>query len=186
MYFHGLGGFSDQYSKVAVSSDGVIFKANEGRVGPPYMRTFQHDGWVYAQAMPGVFLRSRDGFTGWETGPRLFPVTQRHSALLKRGDTLHVFWTRVGDAPESILASRIDISGDWKTWKASEPVPVLRPERPWEGADLPVEKSYRSATFHPANQLRDPCIFEDRGRTYMLYAVRGEGGIGIAELKIRG
>lgn len=185
MYFHGLGGFNDQFSKAAVSPDGVRFETVTGRIGPSYMRVFRHDGWVYAQGMPGLFLRSRDGFTGWETGPRLFPVNQRHSALLKRGDTLHVFWTRVGDAPESILASTIDISGDWRGWKASEPVTVLRPERPWEGADLPVERSYRSAVFRPVNQIRDPAVFEEAGRVYLLYAVQGEGGIGIAELTLR-
>lgn len=185
MYFHGLGGFNDQFSKIAVSPDGLHFKTVTDRIGPPYMRIFRHQGWVYAQGMPGQFLRSKDGFTGWETGPRLFPINQRHSAFLKRGDTLHVFWTRVGDAPESILASTIDISGDWMSWKASEPVVVLRPESPWEGADLPVERSYRSAVFHPVNQLRDPCIYEEDGRTYLLYAVKGESGIGIAELTVR-
>lgn len=185
MYFHGLGGLNEQYSKAAVSPDGVNFEPVTGRIGPTYMRVFRHQGWVYAQAMPGLFLRSKDGFTDWETGPRLFPTNQRHSALLLRGDTLHVFWTRVGDAPESILASTIDISGDWMGWKASEAVVVMRPERPWEGADLPVERSYRSAVFHPVNQLRDPCIYEEDGRVYLLYALKGEGGIGIAELTVR-
>lgn len=185
MYYHGLGAFNDQFSKIATSTDGLHFKPVSERIGPPYMRIFRHQGWVYAQGMPGQFLRSKDGFTGWETGPRLFPNNQRHSAFLKRGDTLHVFWTRVGDAPESILASTINISGDWMSWKASEPVVVLRPERPWEGADLPVERSYRSAVFRAVNQLRDPCIYEEDGRTYLLYAVKGERGIGIAELTVR-
>ncbi len=184
MYFHGLGGFNDQFSKVAVSTNGVDFTPVGGRIGPSYLRTFQHQDWTYAQAMPGLFLRSRDGIGSWETGPRLFPVNQRHSALLKRGNALHVFWTRVGDAPESILASTIDISGDWTTWKASEPVVVLKPERPWEGASLPIERSYRSAVFKPVNQLRDPAIYVEAGRIYLLYAVQGEAGIAIAEMTI--
>ncbi|HEX7947880.1 MAG TPA: hypothetical protein VF495_24655 [Phenylobacterium sp.] len=184
LYYHGLGGFSDQFSKVATSPNGIDFTPVGGRIGPPYMRTFAHRGWVYAQGMPGQFLRSRDGFTGWETGPRLFPSNQWHSAFLTQGDTLHVFWTRVGDAPEAILASTIDISGDWTGWKASDPVVVLKPERPWEGADLPVERSYRSAVFRPVNQLRDPAIYQEASRIYLLYAVRGEGGIAIAELTV--
>ena len=32
------------------------------------------------------------------------------------------------------------------------------------------------------NQLRDPAIYEEDGRCYLLYAVGGEAGIGIAEL----
>ena len=33
------------------------------------------------------------------------------------------------------------------------------------------------------NQLRDPAIFEEGGRTYLLYAVAGEEGIALAELE---
>ena len=35
----------------------------------------------------------------------------RHAALLKRENTLFVFWTQVGYAPETILLSAIDVSG---------------------------------------------------------------------------
>ena len=34
------------------------------------------------------------------------------------------------------------------------------------------------------NQLRDPAIFEEDGRIYLLYAVAGESGIAIAEVLI--
>ena len=33
-------------------------------------------------------------------------------------------------------------------------------------------------------QLRDPCIFEEEGRTYLFYAIAGEMGIAMAELEI--
>jgi len=186
MYFHGLTGFGVQLSKVATSADGIAFTPRDGTLGPPYLRAFDYGGYRYALTMPGQFLRSRDGFTAFEYGPRLFPENQRHTAVLVRGDTLHVFWTRVGDAPERIYASTIDLRGDWKGWVASDPVEVMRPERAWEGADLPVVRSYRSATFAPANQLRDPAIYEEHGRVYLLYAVKGEGGIGIAGLHLPG
>ncbi|PZQ57246.1 MAG: hypothetical protein DI570_20210 [Phenylobacterium zucineum] len=185
MYYHGLTGFIVQLSKVATSPDGLTFTPRDGTLGPPYLRAFDHGGYRYAITMPGQFLRSRDGFTAFEYGPRLFPENQRHTAVLVRGDTLHVFWTRVGDAPERIYASTIDLRGDWKAWRASDPVEVMRPERAWEGVDLPVVRSYRSATFAPVNQLRDPAIYEEGGRIYLLYAVKGEGGIGIAELTVR-
>jgi hypothetical protein len=32
------------------------------------------------------------------------------------------------------------------------------------------------------NQLRDPAIFEEDGRVFLLYAVAGEAGIAIAEV----
>lgn len=184
MYYHGLAAFGVQRTRVAISRDGVNFVTRGAPLGPPYMRAFRHSGYVYAMSMPGMFSRSRDGFRGFEVGPRLSGPDQRHSALLKRGDTLHVFWTRVGDAPERIYASTIDISKDWMTWKESEPVEVLRPERAWEGAGLPLTPSYRSAINVPANQLRDPAIYQEGFRTYLVYAVQGEGGLGIAELHI--
>ena len=36
----------------------------------------------------------------------------------------------------------------------------------------------------PMNQLRDPAIFEEDGRVCLLYAVAGEGGIGLAEVHL--
>lgn len=182
MYFHGLAGFGVQNSRVAVSPDGLDFRPVGGVVGGPYMRVFRHAGASYAVSMPGLFSRSPDGFQPFQPGPRLFAEDQRHTAVLKRGDRLDVFWTRVGDAPERIYVSTVDLRGDWMGWRAGPAVEVLRPERAWEGANLPVAPSYRSATFAPANQLRDPAIFEDRGRAYLLYSVQGEGGIAIAEL----
>jgi len=59
---------------------------------------------------------------------------------------------------------------------------VLRPEREWEGAQFPVEPSRRGSIDEPVNQLRDPAIYEEDGRVYLLYAVAGERGIGIAEI----
>ena len=182
MYFHGLTDVAVQRTRAAVSTDGVRFQAVTGDLGGPYLRAFDHGGRRYAFTMPGQLLRSREGFGDFETGPRLFGENQRHLAVLVRGDTLNVFWTRVGDAPERIYLSRVDMGRDWTAWKAGEPVEVLRPERAWEGAGLPVERSYRSATFVSANQLRDPAIYEEDGRVYLLYAVKGEAGIAIAEL----
>lgn len=184
LYYHGLATFGVQLSRVAVSADGIHFTSASGDLGPPYFRVFDHEGWTYALAMPGLMLRSPDGLAAFERGPRLFDRDQRHTAVLKRGNLLHVFWTRVGDAPERIYASTIDLHGDWMTWRASEPIEVIRPERPWEGAGLPLMPSYRSAISIPVNQLRDPAAYVEDGHTYLLYAVQGEHGIGIAELAI--
>lgn len=181
-YFHGLAGLGRQVSKVAVSTDGIGFSVLPGEVPHTYLRAFRHEGATYALAMPGVVYRSADGRTGWEQGPTLFGRDMRHSAVTVRDGTLHVFWTRVGDAPEAILHSTVDLDGDWGRWRASEPVEVLRPERAWEGADLPVAPSIRGAADEPVNQLRDPALFEDGGRTFLFYAVAGESGIGLAEV----
>jgi hypothetical protein len=194
LYYHGLDephrvtadgvvrGAGRQYSRVALSSDGLDFQARAELLGRPYMRVFQWDGWYYALAMPGVMYRSRDGLTGFEEGPTLFPATMRHSALKLDGDRLSVFFTHAGDCPERILLSVIQLVPDWLAWQASEPVLVLEPELEYEGGQLALEPSRRGAVMGPVRQLRDPAIYREDGRAYLLYSVAGEHGIAIAEL----
>jgi hypothetical protein len=182
MYFHGLDAVGMQITRVAASHNGIDFNVQPEVLGRSYMRAFQHDGMTYAMAMPGQFYRSKDGMHGFEPGPNLFNPNMRHSAVMKRGGELWVFWTQVGEAPERILLSRIDLTGDWYGWKASTPIEILRPERSWEGADAPLVPSVRSSAYGQVNQLRDPAIFEENGRVYLLYAIAGESGIAIAEV----
>jgi len=182
MYFHGLEALATQLSRVATSDDGIHFIANDQILGRPYMRVFSHEGYKYAMSMPGQFYRSKDGITSFETGPLLFEQNMRHAAMLVQDQQLLVFWTRVTDTPERILLSTIDISGDWQNWKESEPGEVMRPEKSWEGALEPLTPSMRSVAYGMVNQLRDPAIYVEDDRIYLLYAIAGESGIAIAEL----
>ena len=182
MYYHGMQQSGEQVTRVAVSRDGLHFKALPEVIARPYLRMFRRpDAW-YGMAMPGIFYRSDDGLTNFEQGPMLFGRQMRHAALAVRGDTLYVFWTRVGDAPERILLSKIDVAGNWQTWQAGEPVDVLAPEHEWEGAELPLAPSVRGAIEAPANQLRDPALFHEEDRSWLLYSVAGESGIAIAAI----
>lgn len=182
MYYHGLEAPAFQHSRVATSPDGINFVAKEENLGRTYMRAFEHDDMTYVLAMPGQFYRSEDGFTNFEEGPLLFTPNMRHSAVLKRGDHLYVFWTRVGDAPESIMLSTIDISGDWMDWEESEEVVLLKPEFDWEGSEAPIEPSVRSTAYGTVNQLRDFVLYVEDGVVYLLYAVAGESGIALARV----
>lgn len=183
MYYHGLNGLGQQVTRAATSDDGIRFVARPEILGGTYFRTFLHGGFTYAMAMPGQFYRSKDALSSFEEGPLLFHSNMRHAALLKRGDTLFVFWTQVGDAPETILLSTIALSDDWTKWSETRPIEVLRPERSWEGADAPLSPSLRSTAYGRVNELRDPAVFEENGRTFLLYAVAGESGIAIAEVR---
>ena len=183
MYYHGLAAFGRQRTRVAVSRDGLRFEPRAPLLGPSYFRVFAYRGNTYALVMPGRIHRSANGFDDFEPGPDLFgDPRQRHSAVLLRGDVLWVVWSRVGEAPERLYVSRVDVSGDWLGWRAAPPQELMRPETEWEGAMLPVEPSWRSAVATPTNQLRDPAILEDEGRLWLYYAVRGENGIAVAEL----
>ena len=185
MYYHGLESAGRQVTRAAVSGDGLAFACGSEVLGRTYLRAFEHRGDTYALAMPGQFYRQLEPLRRLQEGPLLFNPNMRHSAVLVRGDTLFVFWTQVGDAPERILLSTIELGGDWMNWQASEPVEVLRPERSWEGADAPLEPSIRSVAYGMVNQLRDPAIYVEDERAYLLYAVAGESGIAIAALDWR-
>lgn len=198
MYFHGpaiskeeakvdplrriLPSLGTQRTKIALSHDALTFRALDRIQGPEYFRVFRYAGWWYALSMPGLILRSPDGVSGWEAGAILFEDTMRHSAVRVRGDTLEVYYSRIGDAPERIFLATINLLRDWRNWQPSRPIEILRPERPWEGADKKPEPSRRGGSAGPVCQLRDPCIYEEQGRTYLLYSIAGEQGIGIAEL----
>ena len=184
MYFHGarLPEPPHQFTRLAISSDGLHFAVRPEILGEFYWRTFEWAGYHYALCMPGKFYRSKDGLTGFELGPTLFGPNMRHSAVRLDGDTLEVFYSRAGDCPERILLSRIRLGPDWMKWTASEPITVLEPELDYEGTDLSLEASKRGSIHAPARQLRDPCLYEEAGKWYLLYAVAGERGIAIAEL----
>jgi hypothetical protein len=178
----GVFGRRAQLSFAAVSQDGIHFHSQQKVLGESYLRAFDYGGWTYAIAMPGFFYRWKAGFENYESGPRLFTDRMRHSAVQVEGDTLHIYYTNAGDRPESILHTTIDLRPDWLEWQAGEPTLFLQPEAEWEGANLPLEASARGSIDQPARQLRDPCIFEQDGRVYLLYACAGESGIAICEI----
>jgi hypothetical protein len=190
MYFHGAvytneppGGRSRyrQQTFVATSSDGLHFAVRPEPLGNPYFRVFMWHKAYYALAMPGVFYRSVDGLQRFVQGPTLFTPDMRHAAVKVDGHTLWVFYSVVGDSPERILLSTIDLSRPWMEWASSKPVVVLEPETDWEGVHHPVRPSIRGPARH-VRQLRDPALFVEAGKSYLLYSVAGESGIAIADV----
>ena len=91
----------------------------------------------------------------------------------------------MGDRPERILHSSVKLDPDWTKWKPSAPEELLTAETKWEGVDLPIAAGKIGALEERIHALRDPCIFVDGKKTYLLYAVAGESGIAIAELIIK-
>jgi hypothetical protein len=192
MYFHGPTE-SGQMSFAAFSKNGLSFTPGPEPLGIYYFRVFRLDDWWYAMARGGWLYRSRDGVTAFEEGPNPFPDVDpqdkwspspgpRHVAVLVDGGRLQVYYTNIGDSPERILRCTIDATGDWRGWRAAAPEEVLRPEQPWEGADLPLQLS-KVGACERENALRDPAIFVEDGRTYLLYSVAGEYGIAIAQVE---
>ena len=70
MYYHGLDKFAGQFTRVAISKDGLNFTAQkELIVERSYLRVFPYQNEYYAMAMPGVFFRSKDELGDFEDDP---------------------------------------------------------------------------------------------------------------------
>jgi hypothetical protein len=193
MYFHcpaGLPGQVDigqQKTFLAASRDGLHFSSDPVPLGPAYFRVFRHGGYYYTIVRAGQLLRSRDMRSTFEPGPTAIPADSgrilRHAAVDLDGEVIRVYYSRIGDRPERILLSEVRMSGDWSGWQGSEPVTVLGPEKDYEGVDRPLEVSRPDEAPGRVRQLRDPAIFREGGKTYLLYSIAGESGLGIAELR---
>ena len=189
MYFHGPDEKGVvQLTYLAVSRDGLNFTASPTPLGPSYFCVFEHGGWHYSVTKKGgdggILFRSKDGETPFEVGSVLIPGHMRHSGYKIDGDTLYLFYSVTGEAPERIYCRRIDMKQDWREWGStmSAPVTVLKPETEYEGADLPLIPSESGGAKGRRNELRDPAIFTEDGRTYLVYSVAGENGLALAEL----
>jgi len=191
MYYHGLLWNGDQRTRLATSTDGISFQALQPLLGPPYFRAFEYADHVYAITWGGEIWRARQWQDPFEPGPRLIHSDAndgigegfRHGEVHRVGDSLYVYYTRMGDRPERILYVEVDLRTHWKSWVAGHPIELLEPELEWEGADLSVQRSTMGAAHRRIREIRDPCVFEDEdGTTYLLYCGAGESGIGLATL----
>jgi hypothetical protein len=185
LYFHGCfnPGRRRQFTRVAVSHNGLDFQVRPEILGPPYWRAFRYRDFWYALAMPGRLFRSKDGLSNFESGPDLLDFNTRHSAVMLNGDELLVFYSKWGNRPERIQMRSIALGGDWRAWSASLETEVLRPEHAWEGSLCPPHPSRKGAANQPEHQLRDPCLYREGAEVFLLYACAGESGIGIARAR---
>lgn len=192
LYFHcplEYKGKKGQYSLRAVSKDGIHFTADSTVLGDSYFRVFKWKDHYYSLARTGIVSRSKDGIESFERGNNPFSTKDsasrlRHVAVKVEGNTLYVFYSRIGDAPERILLSTINLNDDWLNWKASTPIEVTAPATNYEGADLPVTKSDGGLYYGKVRQLRDPYVYVESNKWFLLYAAAGENSIVVGELKI--
>jgi hypothetical protein len=197
MYFHCPSGgqvdangrvdINEQQTFLATSTDGLHFRVSPVALGPAYFRVFHWRDYCYAIVRAGIVLRSRDMRSVFEAGPTLIPPDAgrilRHAAVEVRDDVLWVYYSRIGDRPERILMSETRLTPDWRAWRASSPVDVLAPERNYEGAQLPLEVSAPDEAPGRVRQLRDPGIFSENRRTYLLYSIAGESGLALGQVQ---
>ena len=192
MYFHGAVLGSAQRSFVATSPNGIDFTVSQAGLAAAYLRAVRwNDLWIGMDKSASLRW-SRDGLTKFAKSRvnnlGVPAAALRHVALELAGATgarpsaLHVYYTKVGDAPESIWRCTIDLDHGWQARQARGHTLVLAPEKMWEGAMRRTRPSKRGLVRTRERALRDPAIFMEGGSAYLLYAVAGEGGIAIARL----
>ena len=203
MFYHGNGFRGErpddimQNTCLAESPDGVGFVSEHVCLGPSYMRVWQWETTYYGFGGGGdrCLWRTKDSHRLFERGPVLeidgesftdssdsHIVRMRHPEIDLVGHELHVYYSNVGDCPERIKRTTVDLRGDWRHWRGSGVNEVLRTEVDYEGFEQPNEPSAGGASHEPVHQLRDPYVFNEDGRRYLVYSVAGEKGLGIAEL----
>lgn len=180
-----------QETFLALSDDGLHFKVRTLKMGDHYMRVWPDgNGGLWGFSRLGQLNHSYNGFWKFSRlSPGPFerrPVTFaqiRHLCLVPQKDGQLVFYSKIGDTPESILVSKVTTNGeDWTKWTASEPKLVLTPETDYEGANLPLVPGKLGSDAKETRGLRDPSVLIDNGRMYLYYTVKGEKGIACAEL----
>ena len=186
MYYHGVTKDENaphyQCSFVSFSKNALDFNSESRILGMFYFRVFKYKDKFYAIAknknVDGIIYESDDWDGEFKPLFNLLPNI-RHTACFVEYDTLYLFYTTIGDIPESIKVCEINL----KTW---EPVSVdilVEPTEDYEGVNLPLTKSRPgSSTVYAGavRELRDPCIYKD----YLLYSLKGEMGIGISKLGV--
>lgn len=211
MYFHGPVREPDgQRTLVATSSDGLSFQ--EGilpvLLGSSYFRVFEYQDTMYAVGHKSALVQGGTVDDPWLVPPDFdfmeklwtyrednpfedyidsigFDGKVRHPGIHLSEDTLFVFYSRAGDAPERIMMSRMRLDKKpFDKWEPSfPPMEILHPEVYWEGSSKPISPSESGSIDYLANQLRDPDVFEDiDGSLYLLYSGGGEDAIGLARL----
>ena len=210
MYYHGAGAKNPhalpygQMTCYAESKDGLCFKPDNVYLGPSYMRVFAWDGAYHSfsggggrnllrsEDRRGVFGESRalqivgEGFTDLSTtdkkDPEVVIYRVRHVGVHLRGHELDIYYSNVGDDPERIKRTTVDLRADRSAWQGSAPVEVLQTEMAYEGVNEPLVPSNGGASHVPVHQVRDPALYEEDGRLYLIYSVAGESGLAGAEL----
>ncbi|MDX1681617.1 MAG: hypothetical protein R3336_00725 [Phycisphaeraceae bacterium] len=173
----------EQEACYAHSADGLSFTSHEDFLAESYLRAIRiPDGWT-GIAKGGRLYRARNLAGPWEPRGWCIDFSGRHFAGWCEDQTLHVIYSRWGDAPERLLHATMDVSQPFDQWHLVDRHDLLAPEREWEGVSEPVRVSHPGSIHHKAHELRDPAVYEEDGRRYVLYSVAGEAGIGIAELK---
>ena len=189
MYYHGdTDNFQETF--LGKSSDGLKFEGGSEPLGLFYFRVFRFGDKFFSVAKnrnKNSIIYESDDWEGEFKPVFEFLPNSRHSATYVKGDKLYLFYTTIGEAPESIYYCRIKIDENVENWEVQSINKLTKPNFEFEGAGSQLFPSQLgSATLkfgvNKLNELRDPCIFIEDDKVNLLYTFNGEGGIALGSL----
>jgi hypothetical protein len=202
LFFHSrVPGSREQQTFLATSKDGVSFDLKPMiSFLPFYLRVCVHNGGVFGVTKGGNFFShiGSDFSNGWRyldniDSPGLefekFNYfnengNMRHLHIVSHKETLLVFYTRIGDAPERIYAKSLKVHPDNSHLEISEEIEVMRPQIAFECQTASITKSQPglSETFELA--FRDPFVFTENELNLLFYSYGGESGIAVCQIDL--
>ena len=184
MYYHG-DTKDGQKTFVSFSDDGLNFNSIDKPKGKFYFRVFRYNNKFYSIAKndnENAVVYKSDTWDG-EFEPIFNLINKiRHSAVYVKNDVLYLFYTLVGEVREKIYLTKIKLQDDHSKWEPISVQMIMKPERDYEGNNLTKVPSNFGSVYEKVNQLRDPCVYEEDDKLYLLYSTAGESGIGLSRL----
>lgn len=184
-----------QWTYISKSKDALNFEVvNNIPIAPFYFRMFQYNEYYYALTKGGALWKSKNFSQKFSQCQNLFYRDKsndklhnydgavRHLCVIIESNSLIVFYTKIGDKPEKIYFSKLNLKLDEKKWFFKKEFELMRPEKNFEGKDIKLTKSMPGDTLKPENALRDPHVLKILNNYFLTYCVKGEFGIAIAEL----
>ncbi len=199
LFFHSREiGNRTQRTFLAKSKNGTQFNFEKIKSKLPfYMRFFEFKNSTYAITKGGNLYQNKGDFVSddWislgnidsgksnEEVMHNEPGSIRHVAIIKYGNEIFVFYTRIGDAPERIYASHLLMVNHLP--RLINEIEILRPLYKFEGSECCLEESSSGPSLGFENAVRDPYVFEEEGRYYLFYTIGGESGIAVCEINMQ-
>lgn len=185
MYYHCPynNGKTSQSTFYAYSFDGLLYNSEYINILHPYFRYFKYNEEEYGIAMykqKGSIIYKKNNIEYEEYG-ELLPKS-RHTSILVHNSKIFVFYSIVGDCPEHICYSEI-LKINKNKIKTGIKNSIVKPEYKYEHDDKKPKISKYGSSTDKVNQLRDPYVFKDDDKIYLLYTVCGEKGIAICEIE---
>lgn len=205
MYFHARVPANNYaiLAGISFSDNGLNFTALPGFLTTAYVRHFTWSGdrdHMYLLNRFGQIVQTdTDGYSNVvsggqgigdafanatltaELGNNGYNGLVRHLGVSVVGNTMYVFGSRVGDSPEHILWTEVDlecIRTNWSACAAAFPAQNAFETQYWyEGSNYPIMHSLKGSATG-VHQLRDPYPFHGHdGNCYIYYASAGESYI---------